>query len=187
MVAQQKRRKHNAETIRLAKTMTFTARDLRFNQNGKLTKEQVSELSQHLLPQFAMSFGIMLLGVIVIYLILTGMVDPNTLVSSNRLRFALGLLLLIAMAVSMVNLVKSSMGLAAIYSTDIKVYKGIVKHSQRKTSDETMYFMHFGNVRWRINPDYYGLFQDGYEYTVYYIAPMKAILSVNASRAIASD
>ena len=181
MEKQRKKTKHNAETIRLAQALPFTAKDLYYNQNGKLTEAQVSDVGKHLWLTMVTTSGFLVLFVIIDVLVLLGVIDLREIIGSRRLTGAVGIILIFGTLSFLVTSIKTGMSLMDLKKVDIQVYKGEIKRSQRRVNGEMMYYLHFGTIKWHINPRYYEIFQEGYEYTVYYLSRSKAILSVNAS------
>jgi len=183
MDKKRKKSKHNAETIRLAKAIPFTAKDLYYNKNGKLTEEQVSDVGKYLWPTLATMVGFLVLFVVIDMLILTGVIDFSQIRSSRRLitTVGIGFILVFGTLSFLVSAIKTWMSIMDLKNVDIQVYTGDIKRSQRRVNGEMMFYLHFGTVRWHINPKFYEMFQEGYEYTVYYLSRSKAILSVNAS------
>lgn len=181
MEKQRQKPKHNAETIRLAKALPFTAKELYYNQNGKLTEEQVSDVGKHLWITMVTAIGFLVLFVVIDMLVLTGVIDLRETIGSRRLTGAVGIILIFGTLSFLVTAIKTGMSLADLKKVDIQVYKGEIKRSERRVNGEMMYYLHFGTVKWHINPRFYDIFKEGYEYTVYYLSRSKAILSVNAS------
>ncbi len=181
MEKQRKKPKHNAETVRLAKAIPFTAKELYYNQNGKLTEEQISHVGQHLWLTLATMSGLLIIFVFIDVLVLTGVIDLREIIGSRRLTGAVGIILVFGTLSFLITTIKTGMSLMDLKKVDIQVYTGDIKRSQRRVNGEMMYYLHFGTVKWHINPRFYDIFKEGYEYTVYYLSRSKAILSVNAS------
>lgn len=181
MEKQRQQTKHNAETIRLAKKLPFTARDLNTNQQGKLSEKQISDIGRNLWRALAINIGLLIFVVVIDVLLLTGVLDLTTLLDSRRVVGVAHIALVFGNLVLIWFAIKFSMAIWGLKKGNIQIFKGQVKYSTRKASGQTMFYLHLGDLKWHIDYKYYNLFQEGYEYTIYYLTHAEVILSVNAS------
>lgn len=181
------RGKHNAETIRLAKAIPFTAQELHANKKGKFAADQYKELSQHISKGFIINGLLLIVFTVLLILVLTGVLDLAAITFTTsarriaRMQYYAVVLLGGGAAFSAWRTFKGLWSIMEFRNGKILRYRGNVLFSQKQANNETQYFIHMGETKWRIDPKYYGIFKEGYEYTIYYLNNTEAILSAEAT------
>lgn len=175
-----RRRKYNAETIRLAKKIPFTAQELQSNQNEKLTPEQAKKHSRRLWLHMIIA----IIGFTVCMIILmASVVDYENAETRRERRYvSRGIAFSFTGAIIMGGLgIISLPGIIEVHNHKIRVYSGKVRYSQQSMNNDVLIYLHIGNKRLHIDDQYHELFKEGYEYKLYYLRSAKIILSAEAT------